>query len=199
MRGISNHVSPWLRFMCGLRVDGLAFFIQPYYFLHIMQSEKRMTSAFTNVRAVKAKIVPLRTVTEAQHYTLTSCIYIQQCTRQQWNVWVKQSYSGVSLVPIFKRIIYWPLWRGGGREIYPLPHQLLEVRVPKLFGANDHQKGPIQSHIVDSLESEVFWSLELISIQESLGNSASGLCQRNYSFKQYGKTHFSNIYPKVST
>lgn len=75
MRGISNHVSPRRRFMCGLRVDGLVFFIKPSYFLCIRYSEKWMTSAFTNVRAVKAKIVPTKTVTESQHYILSSYKY----------------------------------------------------------------------------------------------------------------------------
>lgn len=61
MRGISNHASLRLRFMCGLRVDGLAFFIQPYCLLRVMHSVKWMASAFMNVRTEKAKMSPQRT------------------------------------------------------------------------------------------------------------------------------------------
>lgn len=66
MRGISNHASLRLRFMCGLRVDGLAFFIQPYCLLRIMHSVKWMASAFMNVRTEKAKNVSTEKVAKAQ-------------------------------------------------------------------------------------------------------------------------------------
>lgn len=52
--------------MCGLRVDGLAFFIHPYCLLRIMHSVKWMASAFINVRTEKAKNVSTEKVTEAQ-------------------------------------------------------------------------------------------------------------------------------------
>lgn len=36
-----------------------------------------MTFAFMNVRAAKAKLVSKKTVTEAQHYILSSCMHIE--------------------------------------------------------------------------------------------------------------------------
>lgn len=66
-----------LRFIFGLTVDGLAFLIQPYYLLSIMYLAKWMTFAFTNVRAAKTKLVSTKTVTEAQHYILSSGMHIE--------------------------------------------------------------------------------------------------------------------------
>ena len=40
-----------------LKSDGLAFLTQPYYLLCIVDSPKRMTSAFRNIRAAKAKMI----------------------------------------------------------------------------------------------------------------------------------------------
>lgn len=122
--------------MCGLRVDGLVFFIKPSYFLHIRYSEKWMTSAFTNVRAVKAKIVPTKTITESQHYILSPYEYIVNGGIFGLNSRILEASS----VPVFNRIIHWP--RGEDR-FYPLPHQSFEVRVAKFFGANNPSKEPI--------------------------------------------------------
>lgn len=42
-----------------------------------MYLAKWMTFAFMNVRAAKAKLVSKKTVTEAQHYILSSCMHIE--------------------------------------------------------------------------------------------------------------------------
>lgn len=42
---------------------------------------KWMTSAVRNVRMAKAKIISTKTVREAHHYVLGSCMSTEQCTR----------------------------------------------------------------------------------------------------------------------